>query len=80
MARWSKRRNGTAPLLSAPWLSPAWATLGSPPATSSRGLPSWAFPIGHGKARGGELGDKILTWISPALWKRTKGAELSVGV
>lgn len=30
--------------------------------------------------RGGGLGDKILSWISPALRKRTKGAELSVGV
>lgn len=58
MARRSKRRSGTAPLLSAPWLSPAWATLGSPPATSSHGLPSWAFPIGHGKARGGSWGIK----------------------
>lgn len=69
-------------ILSAPWLSPAGAALESPPAISG---PTTGCLPGHSPLamarKEDDVGDKILTWISPALWKRMKGAELtSLGV
>lgn len=63
--------------------SVAQPSLGNPGISSSHQQPWAAFlgiPHWPWQGEGGELGDKILSWISPALRKRTKGAELSVGV